>query len=68
MRWPFRKRHEGKRGISQRQSHTANVRRELRQDSDRKPRCGPWIERGDGSVVCEKCGDVDYPGTGPMGF
>lgn len=32
------------------------------------PRCGPWVDRADGSSVCQKCGDVDYPGTGPMGF
>jgi hypothetical protein len=35
----------------------------------REPRCGPWDEQPDGSIVCRKCGDVDYPdGSGPMGF
>lgn len=35
----------------------------------REPRCGPWDEQPDGSLVCRKCGGVDYPGaSGPMGF
>lgn len=34
----------------------------------REPRCGPWTARGDGSFVCEKCGEVDCPGNGPFGI
>jgi hypothetical protein len=33
-----------------------------------EPRCGPWDEQEDGSFICRKCGDIDWPGSGPMGF
>lgn len=37
MKWPFRKYiHKGKRAHSQRQSHRANVHRELREDSGKR--------------------------------
>jgi hypothetical protein len=36
----------------------------------RVPRCGPWHEREDGALVCEKCGDVDFGPNerSPFGF